>query len=236
MSNNTFSDLGSRPLALALLSFVSGAASAMVYMSFGPKEKRKRIRDHAGASPPGDDHSLFYGDRTVLSTTKKEWTFLPKDVYSEVVHNCIVACVDCVVVRTNIYTGIEECLLVERSDDPAKGLWWLPGGRIFKGETFFAAALRKTKDETGIDGRAIQMLGFYNTFFPTSAWDDDQRKGTQTVNAVVLIQITNSEISLDRTSQRFRWISTDVDDASRYEDPYVVACLKSLHSWKKTYG
>jgi len=242
MPTSSFEQLGTRPLALALVSFFAGVASALVLKSIGPRERRKKCRDYAGASSPGDDndHSLFYGNRKELTATKKTWKFLPKQFYGDMVRSCIVACVDCIIIRKNVYTGIEECLLVERSDDPAKGLWWLPGGRMFKGETFFSSALRKTKEETGVEGKAIQMLGFFNTFFPTSAWDDNETKGTQTVNAVVLIQISNcsqtAEISLDKTSQRFRWISTDAYDAAKFEDPYVVASLNSLHAWRRTYG
>ena len=57
-----------------------------------------------------------------------------------------------------------ECLLVQRATEPVKGVWWLPGGRIYKGETFFDAAIRKTKEETGLRGKPIQILGVYNTF------------------------------------------------------------------------
>jgi len=60
--------------------------------------------------------------------------------------------------------GKLECLLVERGSEPVKGVWWLPGGRIYKGETFFDAAIRKVKEETGLIGKPIQVLGFYNTF------------------------------------------------------------------------
>jgi 8-oxo-dGTP pyrophosphatase MutT (NUDIX family) len=43
-----------------------------------------------------------------------------------------------------------------------------PGGRIFKGETFFVAAERKLKEETGLTSSVpTTVLGFYNTLFPT---------------------------------------------------------------------
>lgn len=88
-------------------------------------------------------------------------------------------------------TNRKECLLVERATEPVKGVWWLPGGRLFKGETFFDGAIRKAKEETGLDNvKPIQVLGFYNTFFPTSAWDTDECKGTQTVQVSLIFTMT----------------------------------------------
>jgi ADP-ribose pyrophosphatase YjhB (NUDIX family) len=119
-----------------------------------------------------------------------------------------------------------------------KGTWWLPGGRLFKGETFFDGALRKAKEETGLDDvEAVQILGFYNTFFPTSAWDTDTEKGTQTVQPIILVKVQKgAEIILDNTSERYRWIGLCPDDAIRNgEDKYVVDALSKLQAWDSTY-
>ena len=114
-----------------------------------------------------------------------------------------------VVVRVNKHTGEKECILVERRDEPAQGKWWFPGGRHIKGETFFSAAERKCKSETGLRGTATQVLGVWNTFFPTSAWDiknaSGEMAGTQTVNVAVYIEVADgSEVLLNKTSDRFR--------------------------------
>jgi ADP-ribose pyrophosphatase YjhB (NUDIX family) len=58
-------------------------------------------------------------------------------------------CVYCLLVQTT-NTGKKECLLVLRSSEPVKGVWWLPGGQLLKGESFFAAAKRKAQQETGL--------------------------------------------------------------------------------------
>lgn len=110
-----------------------------------------------GATAEGKDLSLFYGDKKELTTIKDSRKFLPSDVYGELVRKCVVCCVDIVVVRINPL-GKKECVLVERASEPAKGVWWWPGGRLLKGETFFDAAIRKTQQETGLkDVTPIQV-------------------------------------------------------------------------------
>ena len=120
-----------------------------------------------------------------------------------------------------------------------KGIWWLPGGRLFKGETFFDGAVLKAKEETGLTHvEPVQILGFYNTFFPTSAWDTESAKGTQTVQPIILIKLQNgADVILDRTSERYRWIGLCPDEALvNGEDKYVVDALLKLHAWNSTYG
>ncbi|MCK4342035.1 MAG: NUDIX domain-containing protein [Phycisphaerae bacterium] len=51
-----------------------------------------------------------------------------------------------------------EVLLVKRAREPQKGEWCLPMGFAERGETITEAALRELKEETGIDGRVLQMI------------------------------------------------------------------------------
>lgn len=186
----------------------------------------------------GNDLSLFYGDVTELTTITDKRKFLPKDVYATLVRDAVVCCVDCLIVRTN-ESGRKECLLVERSSEPVKGVWWLPGGRLLKGETFFAAARRKAQQETGLtDVNPIQVLGVWNTFFPTSHWDTETEKGTQTVNPIVLVELNEpgADVKLDETSEQWRWIGLNPEAATKNgEDRYVLQALLRLKAWNPTY-
>jgi 8-oxo-dGTP pyrophosphatase MutT (NUDIX family) len=206
----------------------------------------------AGATREGDDLSLFYGDVDDLTAVTPSRRFLPRDVYGKLVNDAVVCCVDIVLVRTSRVPNSsssndrgsrhekrKECLLVERSSEPVRGVWWWPGGRLLKGETFFAAAIRKAHEETGIDAshvRPVQVLGVWNTFFPTSAWDNESSRGTQTVNPIILVEITkdNVEIKLDGTSGGYRWISL-VPDLALNEDKYVQQALLRLRAWNPSY-
>ena len=141
-------------------------------------ETHPNLISTAGATPEGNDLSLFYGDRKELTTITPSRKFLPKEIYGQLVLDTVVCCVDILLVRYNPTLGYKEFLLVERSTEPAKGYWWLPGGRLLKGETFFDAARRKARDETGLEKvTPIQILGVWNTFFPTSHWDTPTNKG-----------------------------------------------------------
>jgi len=149
-----------------------------------------------------------------------------------------------VLVRVNPKTKVEECLLVERGAEPVKGVWWYPGGRMFKGETFFDTALRKVRDETGItsfEAKAVQILGTWNTFFPVSAWDTEKEKGTHTVNPLVLVILPEGgsaqDVKLDKTSENFKWIPVDADLAEKNgEDKYVLQGMRRYAAWNATFG
>ena len=94
----------------------------------------------AGATIEGDDLSLFYGDISQLTTTSPSQKFLDNSIYAQLVRDCVICCVDILLVRISPQ-GTKECLLVERASEPVKGVWWLPGGRLLKGETFFHAGM-----------------------------------------------------------------------------------------------
>lgn len=197
----------------------------------------------AGATPEGKDHSLFYGNEKELTQVTKERTFLPSDLYGSIVRDTVVCCLDIVLTRYNPETSRRECLLVLRSSEPAKGIWWLPGGRLVKGETFFDCAKRKAMQETGIsDVKPVQVLGVWNTFFPRSSWDTPESQGTQTVNPVVLVEINSSagttqQIKLDAQSTGSRWITLDPAEAiANNEDKYVIESLQRLHAWDPGYA
>lgn len=105
-----------------------------------------------------------------------------------------------------------------------KGFWWVPGGRIYKGETFYTAAKRKTKEETGVLAEPLGVLAVFNTFFNSSAWGESQ---THTINVVVHLRMKSSEVVLDETSEEHCWISPR--DAGRH-DPYVQEIMRCVES------
>ncbi|GAB3583741.1 NUDIX domain-containing protein [Amycolatopsis endophytica] len=50
-------------------------------------------------------------------------------------------------------------LLVRRANDPGRGLWSIPGGRVEPGETDSAALVREMREETGLLVRPEALVG-----------------------------------------------------------------------------
>jgi 8-oxo-dGTP diphosphatase len=65
--------------------------------------------------------------------------------------------VDCVV-----FDPADRLLLIRRGHAPFKGRYALPGGFVDVGETVEAAALRELREETGIEGRVVRLIGIYS--------------------------------------------------------------------------
>lgn len=83
-----------------------------------------------------------------------------KEVYSKVQR----VTVDVVITRK------DAVLLTKRAIDPGKGCWHLPGGTVYYGETIREAAVRKAKEETGLDVTIIDFP-FFRDFI--DSWDMD---------------------------------------------------------------
>jgi ADP-ribose pyrophosphatase YjhB (NUDIX family) len=58
----------------------------------------------------------------------------------------------------------ERVLLGKRGGDPGKGTWSLPSGYVDHEEDFLTAALRETKEETGLDVRIHSIVNVVSSF------------------------------------------------------------------------
>ncbi|MCX7358185.1 MAG: NUDIX hydrolase [Alphaproteobacteria bacterium] len=65
--------------------------------------------------------------------------------------------VDCVV-----FDKADRLLLIRRAHEPFTDRYALPGGFVDVGETAEAAALRELKEETGVDGQIVRLIGVYS--------------------------------------------------------------------------
>ena len=51
-------------------------------------------------------------------------------------------------------------LLIRRADDPGRGLWSVPGGRVEAGETLAEAVVREVREEAGLEVVCDRFLGW----------------------------------------------------------------------------
>ncbi|WP_410577988.1 NUDIX hydrolase [Amycolatopsis sp. lyj-108] len=50
-----------------------------------------------------------------------------------------------------VHDELGRILLIRRANEPGRGLWSVPGGRVEPGETDEAAVIRELREETGLD-------------------------------------------------------------------------------------
>lgn len=123
--------------------------------------------------------------------------FIDHDVYSRILHEIPIACVD-IVIKNN-----RQVLLVKRKKTPAKNQWWFPGGRIYKGESIIDASLRKAASETGLICKFVEIMGVEETYFPRT---DDMNFDIHTINIVVQLKIEKySNVRLDNDHSEYMW-------------------------------
>jgi len=139
--------------------------------------------------------------------------FIQEELYSKFVELMPIACVDILV-----HQG-DKILFIKRNQEPAKGQWWVIGGRLDKNETMEQCALRKCKEEIGLDVVIEKKIGVYDEFFDTSI----QGPSTHTVCVAFLATPIGNidDFAVDSTSDS--GIVTNVIDERL--DPYVKRLL-----------
>lgn len=66
-----------------------------------------------------------------------------------------------------VHDGAGRLLLVRRANDPGKGRWSLPGGRVEPGETDVQALTREMREETGLAVELGRLVGSVDRIAPT---------------------------------------------------------------------
>lgn len=93
-------------------------------------------------------------------TKHVEW--IPDEVWSDIVEHVPIPSVDLLVVSD------DGMLLAKRQNEPVKGEWFVPGGRIQKGESLEEAVYRVAREELGVDIVIEEELGAYDHLYQTS--------------------------------------------------------------------
>ena len=122
-----------------------------------------------------------------------------------------------------------KILLCERENEPLKGQWFTPGGRIYKNETWQSALLRIAQTELGLPNNKIQeftLMGIWDHFYSNSVFDE----GTSThyVNLPHFAYFKNMPlIVLDGQHVEFDWFDLQLVATDERFRPY----MKNYAEW-----
>jgi 8-oxo-dGTP pyrophosphatase MutT (NUDIX family) len=102
-----------------------------------------------------------------------------------------------------------ELLLIHRTDNDN---WALPGGAMDYGETMADAAIRETKEETGIDCEVTGLVGIYTNPRHVILYTSNGEV-RQECSVVFAARVTGGEPTASSESSEVRWIAPeDVDE------------------------
>ena len=125
--------------------------------------------------------------------------WISPEEYSKIISLIPLPCVDLVVKNKH-----EEILLVKRYNEPAKGQWWTPGGRVLFGETRKDAAVRKLKEECGVCGTIELEAGTFDLLL--TYINAEKRIFSHGISTFFIIKIEEEHITLDKQSVDFKWV------------------------------
>ncbi|MEE6210330.1 NUDIX domain-containing protein [Salarchaeum sp. III] len=97
-------------------------------------------------------------------------SYIPEDEWETIVSNVPIVSVDLVV----LYDG--GVVLGKRTNQPAKGEWFVPGGRVHKHERLREAVHRIAQKELNVEVEIQESLGSYEHFYEVSDVDGSDGK------------------------------------------------------------
>jgi colanic acid biosynthesis protein WcaH len=122
--------------------------------------------------------------------------WISENEYSKILRTFPIPCVDLIIKNTR-----GEVLMLMRKNEPAKGEWWFPGGRILHGESRHQAVKRKLKEECGLIADNITEWKTLDVFLSNTT----ENYTTHAVSTFYLISTSEGELKLDSQSSEAMW-------------------------------
>ena len=105
-----------------------------------------------------------------------------------------------------LITYKEKILLMKRNFEPAKGLWFTPGGRIYVREKMRDAAVRVLREETGLKPLTIEMKGVMEHIWPQY----------HSITIFFMIVASNDQVIMNDEHSEFKWVNNITEDLHPY--------------------
>ncbi len=124
---------------------------------------------------------------------------------------------DCVV-----FDRIGRLLLIRRAKAPFKGSYALPGGFVDYGEPVEKAALRELKEETGVEGKIIKLVGVYS--------DPKRDPRGHTVSTAFLVRPRSTKVTGGDDASEAAFVADWRDVKLAFDHAKIVADALKLRS------
>jgi ADP-ribose pyrophosphatase YjhB (NUDIX family) len=148
-----------------------------------------------------------------LDSINRETDFIPSRLYNQITKWLPIVSVEAVIVMD------KSLLLLKRTNQPAQGQWWFPGGRIKKEESLEEALRREIKEETGLELATYKLINVYSRVFPER----------HDITIAYLCKCKESKIILDKEHSEFRLFKKTHQDLH----PFILETIKDSQ-WEKT--
>ncbi len=97
-------------------------------------------------------------------------------------------------------------LLIKRKNEPFKGMWALPGGRLEPDETIEQCAIREAKEETSLDIKLLKLIGVYS---------DPNRDPRKVVAVAFIAKALNTDAKPSTDAEEVKWVP--IEEALKME-------------------
>ncbi len=142
--------------------------------------------------------------------------FVPEETFGDCLAHLPQVCVEVVVAHDG---GV---VLARRTNEPAAGEWFWPGGRLYKGERLPVAARRIAREELGLAVAIERRLGVHSHFWDTASVEGVDSR--HTVNVVFLVTPTDEfDVTLDCQHDEWRLVHSLEESAHEYAKEYIQA-------------
>lgn len=148
--------------------------------------------------------------------------WIPDDEWRTVVANVPIVSVD-LLIRTD-----DGVLFGKRTNEPAKGYWFPPGGRVQKFETREEAVHRVAREECGLAVEIVESLGAFEHMYETaSAAGVDEKH--YLANGYV-VDAVDGKLSIDDQHDAVQPFDAPPEPLNEYVRDYLTAA-ETLATW-----
>lgn len=98
-----------------------------------------------------------------------------------------------------------RAVIVERSTEPLKGQWSIPGGALDLGETLRHCAAREALEETGLQVEAVDVLDVFDSIYR----DPEGRTQYHYVLVDFFCRVVGGELKAGGDAAQARWITRE---------------------------